>query len=199
MTQKKAPQLKTTNARIRKKILAVLDTAGARPDTQRGPHRCGMIHRTALVLATSYKDNPRATALEFFHEGLTLYSLGGPGGKIANIRRNPRVSAFIYQQPMDHHVVQCSLQIFGTAELMTHRNNRRAFLSRLKKWNLSTVMNNLLQPLVKEKNLTGKDAENFIRKCIEANSFIKITPDHIILKEYHPDFSMKKYEWKKER
>ena len=110
---KKQKQL--SKALVKKKILDVLAASSGRPDPKPGKHGCGMLHRTALVLATSHKDQPRATALEFFNEGLTLYILGVPGGKIANIKRNPRVSAFIYEQPMDHSKTQPSLQIFGTA------------------------------------------------------------------------------------
>ncbi len=84
-----------TKAAVRKKILACLDRTSAKPDLKKGPYRCGTEHRNALVLATSYNDQPRATALEFFNEGLNLYILGGPGGKTANIRRNNRVSAFM--------------------------------------------------------------------------------------------------------
>ena len=110
-----------SKAAVKKKIFDLLNATSGLPDIRSGRHRCGMVHRNALVLATSYKDVPRATALEFFNEGLILYILGGPGGKIANIRRNPRVSAFIYEQPLDHHNVQSSLQIFGRAGLITIR------------------------------------------------------------------------------
>ena len=142
---------KLSKAAIKKKILDVLDATSGRPDPKPGKHGCGMLHRTALVLATSYKDQPRATALEFFNEGLTLYILGVPGGKIANIKRNPRVSAFIYEQPMDHSKTQPSLQIFGTAELITVRSNPRMFRAKLKKWNLGTVMRSLLAPMVRSR------------------------------------------------
>jgi len=190
------PSEKLSNAQVRKRILAVLEKTSGKADSGSGKHRCGMVHRNALVLATSYRDQPRATALEFFNEGLTLYILGGPGGKIANIRRNPRVSAFIYEQPMDHRKVQPSLQIFGTAELITVRSNPRVFRAKLRKWNLDTVMRSLLAPVVREQGLKGDAAEEFIRKMIQACSFIKIVPDRIIMKEYFPDFSMKQYEWR---
>lgn len=188
---------KLSNAAVRKKILAVLEKTSAKPDPQVGKHRCGMVHRNALVLATSYKDQPRATALEFFAEGLTLYIFGGPGGKIANIRCNPRVSAFIYEQPMNHRKVQPSLQIFGTASLITARDNPRFFQARLRKWNLDTVMRNLLSPPVCQQKLAGDAAEAYFKKMTEACSFIKIVPDKIILKEYYPDFSMKEYVWRR--
>jgi hypothetical protein len=188
-------QKKPAMALVKKKILEVLNATSGRADPKPGTHGCGMLHRTALVLATSYRDMPRATALEFFNEGLTLYILGGPGAKIANIKRNPRVSAFIYEQPLDHSKTQPSLQIFGSAELITVRSNPRLFRAKLKKWNLDTVMRSLLTPMVIEKNLQAEAAEQFVRKNTEACSFIKIIPDKIILKEYLPDFSMRKYEW----
>ena len=183
---------------IRKKILDFLNETAALPDTETGPYRCGMIHRNALVLATSHKDVPRATALEFYNEGLNLYILGGPGGKIANIRRNPNVSAFIYEQPLDHSVFQRCLQIFGKAELITIKNNPRLFKTKMRKWNLYYVMKRLLEPMAQEKNLEGKEAEAFIKKLTEASSIIKIVPDHFILKEYPPNFTMNKYEWRKD-
>jgi hypothetical protein len=186
-----------SKAFVKKKILDVLAANSGQPDPHKGKHRCGMIHGAALVLATSYKDEPRATALEFFNEGLTLYILGGPGAKIANIKRNPRVSAFIYEQPLDHSKMQPSLQIFGMAELITTRSNPRLFRVKLKKWNLDTVMRNLLTPVVAQQGLQADAAERFIRKNTDACSFIKIVPHGIILKEYYPDFSMKKYEWKR--
>jgi len=178
-------------------ILDFLEQSSACPDTKKGKFRCGMKHRNALVLATSHNDVPRATALEFFHEGLNIYILGVPGGKIANIKRNKNVSAFIYEQPMDHSVLQKSLQIFGEAELITSRSRKRLFNSMLKKHNMDSVMTRLLEPVAQEKGLEGKEARAFIVKFIEACSFIKITPNHMILKEYRPDFSMGKFEWKK--
>jgi len=186
---------KPSKAAIKKKILKVLEATSGRADPGPGKHSCGMLHRTALVLATSYRDQPRATALEFFNEGLTLYILGVPGGKIANIKRNPRVSAFIYEQPMDHSKLQPSLQIFGSAELITVRSNPRLFRAKLKKWNLETVMRSLLGPMVRAQNLQGDAAEKFIVKNIDSCSFIKVTPDKILLKEYLPDFSMRSFDW----
>ncbi len=182
---------------MRRKILDVLNATSGLADPKPGKHGCGMIHRAALVLATSYKDMPRATALEFFNEGLNLYILGGPGTKIANIKRNPRVSAFIYEQPLDHSKTQPSLQIFGTAELITMRSNPRLFRAKLKKWNLDTVLRSLLTPMMREQNMQEDEGEAFIRKTIAAHSFIKIIPDSIIMKEYLPDFSMRGFEWKK--
>ena len=51
--------------------------------------------------------------------------------------------------------------------------------------------------MIKEKGLTAREAEKLITKGMESLNLIKISPAHIILKEYHPDFSLKKYEWRK--
>jgi len=88
---------------------------------------------------------------------------------------------------MDHSVVQKSLQLFGRAELINVRNKPRLFKAKAKKWNLYAVI----------KKLSGKDAEEMVEEVLYMHNFIKITPEHIILKEYHPDFSMQKHEWKR--
>lgn len=182
-----------SQAAVRRMIIEFLDTTASTPDYSGGPGCCGMHHRTAMVLATCHDSQPRATVLEFFHEGLTLWALGVPGGKIANLRRNGRVSAVIYEQPMDHTLVQHSLQLLGTAELITIRNRPRLFRSRLKRWNMEVVMTRLLEPLAAGKGLAGADAAAFIRAQIDACSFIRIDPRRIIFKEYRPDFTMHSY------
>jgi len=188
---------KKTKAQIKKDIINFLDRTSGGVDPKPGKSSCGMLHRNALVLATSFKDTPRATVLEFFNEGLTLYIFGEPGGKIANLKRNPKVSAVVYEQPLNHGKFQRSLQIFGTSELINVRNNPTFFNAKMKKWNLLSVGKKLLSPLLREKKLSGAAADETVTKFLSALNLIKITPQHIILKEYHPDFSMHKYEWKK--
>ncbi len=181
---------------VRKKIIDFLNASSCQIDSRPGKQSCGLIHKNALVLATSAKDTPRATVLEFFNEGLTLYIFGEPGGKIANIKRNPRVSAVIYEQPLDHSKLQTSLQIFGTAALINVRNNLKLFRAKAKKYNIAYVMEKLLSPMTKGQNLTGEELDKFYKKGFESLNIIKITPDHIILKEYCPDFSSKKHDWR---
>jgi hypothetical protein len=188
---------KKTKAQIKKDIISFLDKTSGGVDPKPGKSSCGMLHRNALVLATSYKDTPRATVLEFFNEGLTMYIFGEPGGKIANLKRNPKVSAVVYEQPLNHGKFQRSLQIFGTSELINVRNNPKFFNAKMKKWNLLGVGKKLLSPLLREKKLIGAAADETVKKFLSALNLIKIIPQHIILKEYHPDFSMIKYEWKK--
>ncbi|MBW1856504.1 MAG: pyridoxamine 5'-phosphate oxidase family protein [Deltaproteobacteria bacterium] len=89
---------KKSKTTARKKIIDFLNSSSSQVDPKPGKHSCGLIHKNALVLATCANNKPRATTLEFFNEGLTVYILGEPGGKIANIKRNPAVSAVVYEQ-----------------------------------------------------------------------------------------------------
>ena len=191
------PLKKKSKATIRKEIICFLNTTSAQIDPRPGKHSCGVLHRNALVLATYANNKPRATVLEFFNEGMTIYIFGEPGVKIANIKRNPRVSAVIYEQPLDHGKFQKSLQIFGTAELITVRSNNRLFQSKIRKWKINEVGKKILSPMIKRRNLSDSEAKQMIKKGLESLNLIKITPEHIILKEWNPDFTMNKYEWKK--
>jgi nitroimidazol reductase NimA-like FMN-containing flavoprotein (pyridoxamine 5'-phosphate oxidase superfamily) len=182
---------------IRQEIVDFLNATSCQIDPKPGKQSCGMIHKNSLVLATSAGNKPRATVLEFFNEGLDLYIWGEPGGKIANIKRNSNVSAVIYEQPLVHSQLQRSLQIFGSAVLITVRNNARLFRAKAKKWKLMDIGKKIMSPMIKEKGLTAPEAEKLITKGMESLNLIKISPDHIILKEYHPDFLLKKYEWRK--
>ncbi len=110
-----ADMKKKSNTAVKKDIIEFLNATSAKVDPRPGRKSCGFIHKNALVLATNFKNKPRATVLEFFNVGLTIYIIGEPGGKIANIKRNPNVSAVVYEQPLDHSKPQKSLQIFGEA------------------------------------------------------------------------------------
>ncbi len=186
---------KKTKAQIKKDIIEFLNRTSGAADKKPGRHSCGMVHRNALVLATSHKDAPRATPLEFFNEGMTLYVFGEPGGKIANIKRNKKVCAAIYEQPLKHSKAQQSVQIFGTAELVNMRNNPRLFKSKARKWNLYGVLNSFLKPVLKQNKMTEKEKKMMEEKLLSSINMIKITPDKAILREYNVDFMMPKYEW----
>ncbi len=186
---------KRTKAQIKKVIIEFLNRTSGAADKKPGRHSCGMVHRNALVLATSYKDSPRATPLEFFNEGLTIYIFGEPGGKIANVKRNKKVCAAVYEQPLKHSKIQQSVQIFGTVELISVRNNSRLFKSKARKWNLYGVIDSFLKPYFKQNKVSEKEKKMMEDKLLKSMNMIKITPDKVILREYHPDFTMPKFEW----
>jgi nitroimidazol reductase NimA-like FMN-containing flavoprotein (pyridoxamine 5'-phosphate oxidase superfamily) len=159
---------------------------------------CGTKHGSALVLATCKDNIPRATPLDFFNEGLTLYIFGEPGGKIGNIRSNSNVSAAIYQQPMDHSLEQKSLQIWGKAVLINRKNNMKEFMEKVEKWGIREVAKVLLSHRVKSGEITGDKLTEAIEKVLDTLNLIKIEPEKIIFRIYRTDFSMPKYTWTKE-
>jgi len=179
---------------IKKEILEFLKSTCGLPSNNLGTYPCGTHHRNCLVLATCHNNVPRATTLEFFNEGLTIYIFAEPSTKIANIKRNPIVSAAIYQQPLDHYKLQKSLQIFGKAELINMKNNPRVFKAKAKKWNLYVCTEKLAK--IDKKGLTDKQFTEKVEQALAAFYFIKIVPQRIIVREYYPDFSMPKYEWR---
>jgi len=181
---------------LEKEIMEFLNDTCGMVDPHPVPQGCGIIHRTSLVLATSYGDEPRATPLEFFNEGLTIYIFGEPGGKIANIKRNPKVCAAIYEQPLDHSKTQRSLQIWGKAELINVRNDKKTFMEKVKKWNMLQVGEKLMFSLIKD--LSPEEQKERVEKMLEALNLIRIEPTRIVLRKYTPDFTMPTHEWKKE-
>ena len=55
--------------------------------------------QTMCTIATASSDGqPRATPLECFADGMTLYIFADPGTKIANIKENPKVSISVCNQ-----------------------------------------------------------------------------------------------------
>ena len=159
---------------------------------------CGTQHGSALVLATCRDNIPRATPLDFFNEGLTLYIFGEPGGKIGNIRSNPVVSAAIYQQPMNHTAEQKSLQLWGKATLITRKNNEKEFMDRVEKWGMREVAKALLSPHIKSGESPREELEESVEKMLDTLHLIKIEPEKMVLRVYQTDFSMPKYTWTKE-
>ena len=58
---------------------------------------CTFLREQAMcTLATSQGDVPRATLLEYYSDGTTLYINGDPGIKLENIKANSRVCIAIY-------------------------------------------------------------------------------------------------------
>jgi hypothetical protein len=147
------------------------------------------------VLATCKDNEPRATTLDFFSEGLTLYIFGEPGGKIGNIRANPKVSACIYQQPMDHSVEQKSIQLWGKATLIHRKDNEDEFMAKVDKWGLKGVAKALISPQVESGKIPKDQLDAALDKTLSSLNIIKIEPEKIILRVYKTDFSMPKYTW----
>ncbi|MCX5886776.1 MAG: pyridoxamine 5'-phosphate oxidase family protein [Proteobacteria bacterium] len=188
-----------SKAEIEKEIIAYLDKMSTHKGT---PGKgCGLAHGSSLVLATCRNDQPRATTLDFFNEGLTLYILGEPGGKIANVRANPKVSAGIYEQPLDHSKTQKALQIWGKATLINRKNNKELFEEKMQKWGLYDVAKFLVKGNLKKAgvpiNQLDAQVEKTLDKVISGMNFIRIEPEKIIMRTFTPDFTGDKLTWTK--
>ena len=70
---------------------AFLDDASSKPGATDKPG-CPLNHGLACVLCTVHDGMPRATPIDFFVDGMTLWLAGEPGLKIRNIRSNAQVA-----------------------------------------------------------------------------------------------------------
>ena len=126
------------------------------------------------------KDNiPRVTPVSFENEGMNLWVIGDPGGKIENIKANPRVSVGVYSRIEDDKD-NISLQIFGKAELVTYDTNKNEFMDRAKK-------RGMIDRLESRRNKqTGLVYSPFLKKelpmedILRRIAFIKIIPDEVV-------------------
>jgi hypothetical protein len=82
-----------------------------------------------LHLATGGPGGPRSTTLEYFHDGLTLYIASEGGGKIANIKADPRVSFTIADPyaPQEDFFGAAGLQGWGTATVFRRHDEPQRF------------------------------------------------------------------------
>jgi hypothetical protein len=184
---------------IEREIIEFLDKMSTHKGT---PGKgCGLAHGRSLVLATCRNNHPRATTLDFFNEGLTLYIFGEPGGKIANIRANPKVSAAIYEQPLDHSKTQKALQIWGKATLISRKNNKKLFEEKIEKWGLYDVARVLVKGNLKRQGVPSDQidaqVDKTVDKALSGLNFIRIEPEKIILRIFTPDFTGDKFTWTK--
>ncbi len=81
-------------------------------------------HNT-LSLATSVADEPRSTTVEYFNNGLKVYLLAEGGIKIANIKKNPKVSFTIQDpyHPEDDFFGASGLQVWAEATVFKKNDN----------------------------------------------------------------------------
>ena len=148
------------------------------------------------MLATLKDNVPRATPVDFFNDGLTIWIAGDPGKKIRNIRSNPRVAVGVYH-PMDHSKLNRSLQIQGKAKLISLKDNRKEFVSRIKKFGIFAMIEKLAKERVQGGILTKTDRKEWIEKTFNRFTLIRIDPDEITSLRIDPVKGMEKNIWKK--
>lgn len=112
-----------------------------------------LIDECMCVIATSSEDIPRASSVEFFPIGTTIYIMTEGGKKMDNIRKNPRVSIAVHAQFTGWENVR-GVQIDGIAEI-----GRKG----------SRIFEEGAQAYQKRRRLDSKDLPDFI-------NVIKVTP-----------------------
>ncbi|MFC2069038.1 pyridoxamine 5'-phosphate oxidase family protein [Chloroflexota bacterium] len=85
------------------------------------------------MLATAKDNVPRATPIEYYSDGTTVYMIGDPGNKLDNIRSNPQVSIGIHD-PLTGWLSVKGAQITGEATLITEDNPEHLEAMKIYKW-----------------------------------------------------------------
>jgi len=98
--------------------------------------------QTMCVLATSSNDVPRATPVEYYSNGTTLYVLADIGVKTENLKVNPRISVGIFS--MVHPIwtngkdwLACkSAQVTGLGKILLNDDSEYAEALKHYKWQI---------------------------------------------------------------
>jgi nitroimidazol reductase NimA-like FMN-containing flavoprotein (pyridoxamine 5'-phosphate oxidase superfamily) len=180
---------------LEKELHAFLDEASSWPGTTDKPG-CPLKHGLACVLCTVHDDEPRATPIDFFIDGFTLWHAGEPGLKIRNIRSNPKVAVGVYH-PVDHSKLNRSLQISGKATLIPYAGNEQEFIDRLKIMGVYDAARKVKLESFAAQGSLPVDPELEVINAMRRFNLIKIEPYEIIYLRIHPAEGTVKNIWKK--
>jgi hypothetical protein len=80
------------------------------------------------ALATCWENQPRNTPIDARNDGLNMYFVSDPGGKLENIRRNPDVCLAIFIPVGKGYMKNArGLQMWGKAEIITMEKDPEEF------------------------------------------------------------------------
>ena len=166
-------------------IISFFDAMANKPGGPRTKPGCNLIHGKACALATCVDNKPRVTPIDLYHDGLIPWIAGEPGGKIANIMRNPNVSIGVYE-PVDHSIEQKSIQIWGKAQLINRKNDPEEFIRRMTSFGLDEALKGMIEEFSQGGQLpTGQD-EMLYEKLMSLFNLIKVTPEKMVLLHIRP-------------
>jgi len=186
-----------SSADVEAEILSFLHEAGTKPGTSAKPG-CPLRHGLACVLATVHNNTPRATPVDFFCEGLTLWIAGEPGLKIRNVRSNPRVSIGIYH-PMDHSVLNRSLQIMGRATLVSYAHQAAEFMKRLRQFGIYDAARKIVHEMFQAAGSLPADIDAETVAAVKRFNLIRVEPDEITFLKIDPAAGTEKNVWQRKR
>ena len=80
------------------------------------------------ALSTCKDNKPRNTPVDARNDGLNMYFVADPGGKVENIRINPNVCLAVFIPVGKQYMKNArGLQMWGRAEIITLRDNPEEF------------------------------------------------------------------------
>ena len=161
-------------------LIAFLDSMSNHPGGKRTKPGCNLKHGQACALGTCVDNKPRVTPIDLYSDGMTIWIAGEPGGKIANIMRNPDVSVGVYE-PVDHSKEQKSLQVWGTAELVNLKNNPEEFNKRCDQFGLNEALRGMIEEFTLSGALPPGQEEMLFEKIRKKFNWIRVTPEKMIL------------------
>jgi len=178
MSQEK--NITMTGEELAREIIEFLDRTATKPGVKGAGGGCTLKHGRACALGTCVDNEPRVTPVDFFNEGMTIWIVGEPGGKIANIMRNPKVALGIYE-PVNHSVEQKSLQLWGKAELINMKNNPEEFQKRVEAFGIREAASGMMDELAQKGIIPAGQEEAVKEKIFKRFNLIRITPEKVVL------------------
>jgi len=110
------------------------------------------------ALATCHDNEPRNTPVDARNDGLNMYFVADPGGKLENIRRNPEVCLAVFIPVSKGYMTNArGLQMWGKAQITTKEENPSEFkkgFTTIRLDEISRSLNNQPFPEEAKLNLT---------------------------------------------
>ena len=170
---------------LEEEIVEFLNKMSNKPGGKRDKPGCNLIHGKACALGTCVDNKPRVTPIDLYNDGLTIWLLGEPGGKIANIMRNPNVSIGVYE-PVDHSIEQKSLQVWGKAELINMKNDPEEFKRRLAFFGVDEALSGMIEEFTQHGQLPSGQEDRSYETLTKLLNMIKINPVKMVLLHMRP-------------
>ena len=176
--------MERTKEEIEREIINFLDEHSSRKAEPSDPHG-GVIMGTTCALGTCRDNIPRVTPIDFYHDGLTLWMIGDPGGKLANICSNPNVSVAIYTQ-LESSKENRSITLRGKANLVTYRKQKDIFMDVITKLGILDLLKKVIRSGVSKKRPDleidhNADFETQLEKLMNYITMIKVEPELMTL------------------
>jgi general stress protein 26 len=85
-------------------------------------------HYMTCAISTCWNNEPRNTPVDARNDGLNMYFVSDPGGKLENIKRNPKVCLAVFIPVGKGYMKNArGLQMWGTANIIILKENPEEF------------------------------------------------------------------------